>query len=228
MSELFGVPVFPNWASFTSLMARFLLDLLFTVIAVRVLYSRLYHQRDYIFTYLLLNVVTFFVAYLLSESPIGLGSAFGLFAVFGILRYRTEAIQVRNLTYLFVVIGVAMLNALTNDQISLVELVTVNVIVVGSVCLLEASSFSGREESRQVLYDRLDLLGPAMQSQLLEDLRARTRMPVERFVIGDLDLLRDSACITVYYPVSSRRESAAARRPLATDVAQTNKVGRVG
>jgi hypothetical protein len=117
---------------------------------------------------------------------------------------------------------------LTNDQISLVELVTVNVIVVGSVCLLEASSFSGREESRQVLYDRLDLLGPAMQSQLLEDLRARTRMPVERFVIGDLDLLRDSACITVYYPVSSRRESAAARRPLATDVAQTNKVGRVG
>jgi hypothetical protein len=228
MSELFGVPVFPNWASFTSLIARFLLDLLFTVIAVRVLYSRLYHQRDYIFTYLLLNVVTFFVAYLLSESPIGLGSAFGLFAVFGILRYRTEAIQVRNLTYLFVVIGVAMLNALTNDQISLVELVTVNVIVVGSVCLLEASSFSGREESRQVLYDRLDLLGPAMQSQLLEDLRARTRMPVERFVIGDLDLLRDSACITVYYPVSSRRESAAARRPLATDVAQTNKVGRVG
>jgi hypothetical protein len=228
MSELFGVAVFPQWASFTSLMARFLLDLLFTVIAVRVVYSRLYHQRDYIFTYLLLNVVTFFLAYLLSESPIGLGSAFGLFAVFGILRYRTEAIQVRNLTYLFVVIGVAMLNALTNDQISLVELVTVNVIVVGSVCLLEASSFSGREESRQVLYDRLDLLGPAMQSQLLEDLRARTRMPVERFVIGDLDLLRDSACITVYYPVSSRRESAAARRPLATDVAQTNKVGRVG
>ena len=80
---------------------------------------RLYHQRDYIFTYLLLNVVTFFLAFLLSKSPIGLGSAFGLFAVFGILRYRTEGIQVRNLTYLFVVIGVALLNALANDQVSL-------------------------------------------------------------------------------------------------------------
>jgi hypothetical protein len=228
MSELFGAAVFPEWAIFTSLMARFLLDLLFTVIAVRVVYSRLYHQRDYIFTYLLLNVVTFFLAFLLSKSPIGIGSAFGLFAVFGILRYRTEGIQVRNLTYLFVVIGVALLNALANDQISLVELVTVNVIIVGSVCLLEASSFSGREESRQVLYDRLDLLGQATQAQLLEDLRARTRLPVERFVIGDVDLLRDSACITVYYPVSTRRDTAAAQHPFARDVTRANEISRVG
>jgi hypothetical protein len=228
MSELFGAAIFPTWAIFTSLMARFLLDLLFTVIAVRVVYSRLYHQRDYIFTYLLLNVVTFFLAFLLSKSPIGLGSAFGLFAVFGILRYRTEGIQVRNLTYLFVVIGVALLNALANDQISLVELVTVNAIIVGSVCILEASSFSGREESRQVLYDRLDLLGPTTQPQLLEDLRARTRLPVERYVIGDVDLLRDSACITVYYPVSSRRNTVAAQRPVARDVTRTNEISRVG
>ena len=227
MSELFGAAVYPNWASFNSLMARFVLDLLFTVIAVRVVYSRLYHQRDYIFTYVLLNVVTFFLAFLLSKSPISLGSAFGLFAVFGILRYRTEGIQVRNLTYLFVVIGVALLNALANDQVSLVELVTVNVIIVGSVCFLEASSFSGREESRQVLYDRLDLLGPATQSQLLDDLRARTRLPVERYVIGDVDLLRDSASITVYYPVSNRRDATAAHRPMTSDVAQTSEVSRV-
>jgi len=225
MSELFGAAVFPEWATFTSLMARFLLDLLFTVIAVRVVYSRLYHQRDYIFTYLVLNVVTFFLAFLLSKSPIGLGSAFGLFAVFGILRYRTEGIQVRNLTYLFVVIGVALLNALANDQVSLVELVTVNGIIVGSVCILEASSFSRREESRQVLYDRLDLLGPATQSHLIEDLRARPRLPVERYVIGDVDLLRDSACITVYYPVSSRRQTAAAQQPLVT---RTTEISRVG
>lgn len=227
MRELFGAAVFPDWAIFASLMARFLLDLLFTVIAVRVVYSRLYHQRDYIFTYLLLNVVTFFLAFLLSKSPIGLGSAFGLFAVFGILRYRTEGIQVRNLTYLFVVIGVALLNALANDQISLVELVTVNAIIVGSVCVLEASSFSGREESRQVLYDRLELLGPSTQSQLLDDLRARTRMPVERYVVGDVDLLRDSACITVYYSVSRRRDTTAAQHPFARDVTRTNEVSRV-
>jgi len=210
MSELFGAALVPSVATLTSLAARLVLNLLFTIIAVRVVYSRLYHQRDYIFTYLILNVVTFSLAFLLSKAPIGLGSAFGLFAVFGILRYRTEAIQVRNLTYLFVVIGIALLNALANEDISLVELLIVNVVIVGAVGLLEAASFSGREESRRVVYDRLELLSPDASSELLKDLRSRTRLPVERYEIGDVDLLRDTANITVYYPVSSRRANGGA------------------
>ena len=82
---------------------------------MRLVYYRLYRDRDYVFTYFLINLVTFSLAYLLSNVPIELGFALGLFAVFGILRYRTEAIRVRNLTYLFVVIGVALLNALAFD-----------------------------------------------------------------------------------------------------------------
>jgi Domain of unknown function (DUF4956) len=213
MNELFGAALVPSVETLTSLAARLILNLLFTVVTVRVVYSRLYHQRDYIFTYLILNVVTFSLAFLLSKAPIGLGSAFGLFAVFGILRYRTEAIQVRNLTYLFVVIGIALLNALANKDISLVELVIVNMVIVGAVGLLEAASFSGREESRQVVYDRLELLSPDTSSELLKDLRRRTRLPVERFEIGDVDLLRDAANITVYYPVSSRRANGVANAP---------------
>jgi hypothetical protein len=213
MNELFGAALVPSVATLTSLGARLLLNLLFTVTTVRVVYSRLYHQRDYIFTYLILNVVTFSLAFLLSKAPIGLGSAFGLFAVFGILRYRTEAIQVRNLTYLFVVIGIALLNALANEDISLMELVLVNIVIVGTVALLEAATFSGREESRKVLYDRLELLGPGTTGELLEDLRTRTRLPVERFEIGDVDLLRDAANITVYYPVSSRPSHGPAHKP---------------
>jgi hypothetical protein len=207
MTELFGAPLVPSADTLVSLLARLALNLLFTVVTVRVVYSRLYHQRDYIFTYLILNVVTFSLAFLLSKAPIGLGSAFGLFAVFGILRYRTEGIQVRNLTYLFVVIGIALLNALANEDISLVELLIVNIVIVGAVAALEAASFSGREESRQVLYDRLDLLSPDASAALLKDLRDRTRLPVERFEIGDVDLLRDSANITVYFPVSTRHSS---------------------
>ena len=121
-----------------------------------------------------------FLAFLLSKSPIGLGSAFGLFAGFGILRYRTEGIQVRNLTYLFVVIGVALLNALSQRSGQSRRARHGEYDHRRLRLLLEASSFSRREESRQVLYDCLDLLGPATQSQLLEDLRARTRLPVER------------------------------------------------
>jgi hypothetical protein len=166
---------------------------------VRLVYYRLYRNRDYVFTYFLINLVTFSLAYLLSNVPIELGFALGLFAVFGILRYRTEAIKVRNLTYLFVVIGIALLNALANGGITLPELLIANAVTVGTVSILEAAPFSGREESRLVRYDRLDLLSPAAAADLLADLRKRTHLPVERFEIGDVDLLRDSADITIHY-----------------------------
>jgi hypothetical protein len=143
--------------------------------------------------------VTFSLAFLLSRVPIELGFALGLFAVFGIMRYRTEAIRVRNLTYLFVCIGIALLNALANEEVTLVELLIVNSVIAGAVAVLEAASFSSREESRRVLYDRLDLLAPEHTAALLQDLRSRTRLPVERYEVGDVDLLRDVADITVYY-----------------------------
>jgi len=181
------------------LLARLALNMLITAVVVRLVYYRLYRDRDYVFTYFLINLVTFSLAYLLSKVPIELGFALGLFGVFGILRYRTEAIRVRNLTYLFVVIGIALLNALANGGITLAELLVANAVIVGTVGVLEAAPFSGREESRLVNYDRLDLLSPAAADELLEDLRKRTHLPVERFEIGDVDLLRDSALITIHY-----------------------------
>jgi Domain of unknown function (DUF4956) len=181
------------------LLARLALNMLITAVVVRLVYYRLYRDRDYVFTYFLINLVTFSLAYLLSKVPIELGFALGLFGVFGILRYRTEAIRVRNLTYLFVVIGIALLNALANGGITLPELLIANAVIVGTVGVLEAAPFSGREESRLVNYDRLDLLSPAAAAELLEDLRKRTHLPVERFEIGDVDLLRDSALITIHY-----------------------------
>jgi hypothetical protein len=183
------------------LLGRLGVDLFFTALTVGFVYYRLYRSRDYVFTYFLLNLVTFTLAYLLSNVPIELGFALGLFAVFGILRYRTEAILVRNLTYLFVVIGLALLNALANGPITISELLIANVAVVGMVALLEATSFSGREESRLVRYDRLDLLDPDAAGDLLADLRKRTHLPVERFEIGDVDLLRDSADIRIHYRI---------------------------
>jgi hypothetical protein len=201
MSDLFDalVPVFSGKA--VMLLARLGLNLLFTAIVVRAVYYRLYRNRDYVFTYLLINLVTFSLAYLLSNVPIELGFALGLFAVFGILRYRTEAIRVRNLTYLFVVIGIALLNALANGGITVPELLIANGVIVGTVGILEAAPFSGREESRLVRYDRLDLLSPDASAELLDDLRTRTHLPVERLEIGNVDLLRDCVDITIHYKV---------------------------
>jgi hypothetical protein len=202
MNELFGASLLPSAADMVALAGRLVLDLLFLSIVVRMVYFRFYRHRDYVFTYCLLNVVTFSLAFLLSKVTIELGFALGLFAVFGILRYRTEAIRVRDLTYLFIVIGIAMVNALANESISLVELLTVNCVIVGAAGLLEAAPFSGREETRNVLYDRLDLLGPSTAKELIEDLRQRTHLPVTRYEIGNVDLLRDTADITVYYGAS--------------------------
>ena len=205
MNELFGIGLFPDGAHLAKLSARLALDLLVITIVVRGVYYRLYRHRDYVFTYLLLNLVTFSLALFLSSVPIELGFALGLFGVFGILRYRTEAIPVRDLTYLFVVIGIALLNALAGTNISLVELLVVNGVIAGAVCVLEAASFSGREQSQHVLYDRLELLSPVRSGDLLQDLRARTHLPVDRYEIGDVDLLRDTVDLTIHYRCSERR-----------------------
>jgi hypothetical protein len=189
------------------LLGRLGLDLLCTTVVVRHVYYRLYRNRDYTFTCFLINLVTFSIASLLSAVPIELGFALGLFAVFGILRYRTEAIPVRNLTYLFVVIGLALLNALASRGITIAELGIANVVLVGAVAWLEAAPSSSREESRLIRYDRLDLLDPSVTQELLADLRTRTRLPIERIEIGNVDLLRDCADLVVYY--RARPHSAA-------------------
>ena len=181
------------------LIARLSINLLFTTTVVRWVYYRLYRDRDYTFTYFLINLVTFSIAYLLSHVPVEMGFALGLFAVFGILRYRTEAIQVRNLTYLFVVIGIALVNALANGGITTVELMATNVVIAGTVAVLEAASFSAREHSRLICYDRLDLLGPNATDELIADLRERTHLPIERVEIGNVDLLRDCVDVVVHY-----------------------------
>lgn len=205
MNAIWGA-LAPTTDAMTMLLMRFGLDILFAVVVVRIIYYRLYRNRDYVFTYFLINLVTFSLAYLLSKVTIGMGFALGLFAVFGILRYRTEAIRVRNLTYLFVVIGIALLNALVDGGITLAELSIANVVIAGAVAVLEWAPFSGREESRIVQYDRLDLLNPAAAAELVADLRRRTYLPVERCEIGDVDLLRDSALVTIYWtPNRARR-----------------------
>jgi hypothetical protein len=205
MTTWAGIPLVSGSADLLALGVRLAFDLIFAGIVVRVVYCRFYQQPDYVFTYVVLNLVTFALGFLLSRVPLELGFALGLFAVFGILRYRTEAIEVRNLTYLFVVIGLALLNALTNQRVSLLELLVVNGVVVGAVCLLENASFSAREESRRVVYDRLDLLRPHTADALLEDLRARTHLPVTRYEIGTVDLLRDTTDLTVYYRAERHR-----------------------
>jgi hypothetical protein len=210
LSTLFGFAPFEGPIELGRLLVRLALDLAFTVVVVRFVYFRLYRRRDLAFTHYLLNIVTFTLCFLLSNVRLELGLGFGLFAVFQMFRYRTTAVEIRDLTYLFVVMGLGLLNAMATERVSLIDLLIMNSLIVGAVILSETL---GREESRRLVYDRLDLLGPGTEAEVLTDLRARTRLPITRYDLVSLDLMRDTAEITVHYPPAKRRATIPADAP---------------
>ena len=196
MFDIFGLKEFFDTDDYIKLVMRLLMNLSFAWIVIRGIHYRLYRNRDMAFTCLLFNVITFALCFLLRKVPIELGFALGLFAVFGILRYRTEPIRTRDLTYLFVVIGLAILNAVANKNISLAELVTINLVIVSLTGLMAYSPGGQREETHELVYDNLELLKPDQREALFADLTERTGMEVTWVDVGDLNLLRDTARLT--------------------------------
>ena len=142
------------------------------------IYVRLYRWNEQVFTYFAFSIVTFSLCLMLRKVPIELGFALGLFAVFGILRYRTEPIRIRDLTYLFVVIGLAILNAVANRKVSVVELLSINAAIVLSTYILEYRNRGLRREWKSIVYDRIDLVHPARHAELAEDVEKRLGLRV--------------------------------------------------
>lgn len=198
MSDILGLKGLIDVNDWLRLASRLALNLVFAWTVIRGIHFRQYRNYDMAFTYLLFNVITFAVCFLLRKVPIELGFALGLFAVFGILRYRTEAIRTRDLTYLFVVIGLAILNAVANKKVSLAEVITINGVIVGTTWLLSSGPLGGRSESHQVLYDNLALLSPDKRHELHDDLSERTGMDVISVEIENLNLLTDTAKLQVH------------------------------
>jgi Domain of unknown function (DUF4956) len=199
MSELLGLGMIVDWADFGKLLSRLILNLAIAGAIIQLVYFKLYKNREYVFTYYLFNVITFSLCILLRKVPAELGFALALFAVFGILRYRTEQIRTRDLTYLFVVIGIGIINAIANKRISVAELLLVNAAIVTMTALLELGPFKSSERSMPMLYDRLELLDPGNRAKLVADIAKRTGLPVLRVDVQRVDLLRDAAEITIYY-----------------------------
>ena len=199
IGDLFGTDELFNTWDFIKLVCRLGLDLVFTWIVVSLVYSRLYRNRELIFTYYLFNIITFTLCLLLRKVPMELGFALGLFAVFGILRYRTEPIRLRDLTYMFIVIGIAILNAVANKKVSLIVLVTVDAVIVGITAAIELAPRHRGGGHAPVLYDNLSLLHPGREAELHADLGKRLGVQVVRVQIHRIDLLRDAAEITAHY-----------------------------
>ncbi len=184
---------------FYELLLRFSLNLLIIAVIVRGLYYPGTRRKDYLFTFLLLSTVVFLLCFLLESVKLQLGFAFGLFAIFGILRYRTNAIPIKEMTYLFVIIGISVVNALANKKISWAELLFTNLIVLGLIYGLEKIWLLKHESSKVIVYEKIDLIKPEKRELLLKDLEERTGLKINRVEIGRIDFLRDTARIVIYY-----------------------------
>ena len=196
--ELYGIAFF-DLEDFSKLLFKFGINFIFLIIIVRLIYYRMKDDKDYVFTFIMFNILTFFICFLLRKVPMQMGFALGLFAVFGILRYRTEAIPIRQMTYLFIVIGISMINALSNKSISIFELIFTNSFITLITYLIDRVWFQSIEESKNILYEKIDLIKPEKQEDLIQDLKERTGLPIHAVKIVKIDFLRDTASITIFY-----------------------------
>ena len=196
--ELFGIDIYDS-KDLIKLLFKFSIDLFFLFLIVRIIYYRTKDEKDYVFTFFMFNILTFFICFLLRKVPMEMGFALGLFAVFGILRYRTEAIPIRQMTYLFIVIGLSMINSLANKSISWMEILLANSIITIITYLIDRVWFSTIEQTKSILYEKIDLIKPENEQNLIEDLKLRTGLNITSVKIEKVDFLRDTAQITIYH-----------------------------
>ena len=128
-----------------------------------------------------------------------MGFALGLFAVFGILRYRTEAIPIRQMTYLFIVIGISMINALSNKSVSIFEVLFTNGLITLITYLIDRLWFQTIEEKKNIVYEKIELIKPENKEELIKDLKERTGLPIHEVKVEKIDFLKDTAAVTIYY-----------------------------
>ena len=197
------VPFFIS-ANFWDLLIRFAFNLIVSLIIVRFIYYRKTRRKDYLFTYLLINTMIFLLAYLLSGVELKLGFAFGLFALFGILRYRTNPVQIKEMTYLFVLIGVAVINSVSNEFIPYAEILLANLALIIILWLLEFAFLLSHESSKKILYEKIELINQNNHEALIEDLKKRTGINIHRVEIVSINFLRDTAKIVIYYYEKNR------------------------
>ena len=182
-----------------TLMFRLIITLIFLTIIIRFLYYPKTKRKDYLFTYYLIGLVTFFLCFGLKKLDIDTGMGLGLFAIFGIIRYRTNPIEIKEMTYLFIVIGVSVINSLSSKQISVVEMSIVNATLILLTYGLEYLWLLKHETRKTIIYEKIELIKPEKEALMLADLEERTGLKINRFEIGKIDFLKDVAEVRIFY-----------------------------
>jgi len=183
---------------FFNLVFRFGFNLSVAFIIIKLIYHRDHNNNDFVFTYFMFNSLIFFFASILGSMTVNLGFAFGLFAVFAILRYRTDPIPIKEMTYLFIVITVGVINALSSSEVSYAELLFTNTALVVLTYFLETYWQNNLLLRHTVEYEIIENIKPENQEKLLLDLEDRTGLSIKHFEIGRINFLRDTVQIRIY------------------------------
>jgi len=193
-----------NVEDFSELLVRFVLNTGIVFIAVHFIYAKNSKRKDFYFSYIAIAIAIFFLSSLLNNVKLELGFALGLFAIFGIIRYRTDAIPIKEMTYLFVIIGISVINALSNKKVSYAELILTNAAILFVLWILEKRLMLKQEQSVKLIYEKIENIHTLNEEMFLNDLKERTGINVIRFEIKKIDFLKDIAEIKLFYNVNGR------------------------
>jgi hypothetical protein len=200
--DLSGIEII-DLPSFLELVGRFALNIAVILILVRWLYYSTTRRKDYLFTYILISTLIFLLCYLLASVKLQIGFALGLFAIFGIIRYRTSSIPIKEMTYLFLVIGVSIINALADTKTSVAEVLFTNFVIIAIAFCMEKIWLLKHELSKTVIYEKIDLIKPEKHQELMDDLKERTGIKnIKRIEIGKIDFLKDTCTLQIYFDVT--------------------------
>ena len=183
----------------SSFLLNFAFNFMIALLVVRFIYYPSTHNKHYVFTFLAFNTIIYFVLYFMSSIEIGIGVGFGLFAIFSILRYRTDPMPIREMTYLFIIAALPVMNSIGVSGTAWPQLVAANLAVLAIMWVLEREWGFHYESTRRIIYEKIELIRPDRREELVADLEARTGVKVKQIIIGKVNFMRDTANLTIYY-----------------------------
>lgn len=208
MAELIGITFFDS-KQFVSLVIRFVINFIVVAVIARYFYFPKSNRRDYMFVFIIMSISIFMLVTLMEGDVMNTGAALGLFAIFGIIRYRTEAVPIREMTYLFMLVAVSVVNAMARAEyhpksdywsgVGLLTIVFANLMFIMLAWLFESSKLVSSNCSKYIKYDNVALIAPDRREELKADLEKRTGLKILKVEVGMIDFLKDSCLIRIYY-----------------------------
>lgn len=190
-----------------SLLLAFFINLVAILIVVRGLYYPKCKRGEFFFTYILIAISTFMLIYVLGDVKLKAGIALGLFAIFSIIRYRTEQVAIREMTYLFIIIALSAINGLTVSELSIGEVIIINLLFIFSIWICESKVLISHYSYKVIKYDNVNLITPDKREELIADLKKRTGLKIEKVEVGSIDFLKDAAIVKMYYKSTASNNS---------------------